>query len=212
MYAFPAGFPTDILRQIHENPKVCRYLDMPVQHVADPVLASMRRGITSAQLRSLVAQIRSSVPGIALRTTLIVGYPGEGEREFEELLSFVKETEFDRLGVFLYSQEDGTGAYGLGDPVPRPVKEERQAAIMQAQAEISLRKNRAKIGTTVDVLIDAMEGGVAIGRTEHDAPEVDNEVTIHAAEGLSVGQMCPVTIVDAEEYDLFGVPATPPGA
>jgi ribosomal protein S12 methylthiotransferase len=209
MYAFPAGFPTDILRQIHENPKVCRYLDMPVQHVADPVLASMRRGITSKQLRTLVEEIRTAVPGIALRTTLIVGYPGEGDREFEELLGFVKETEFDRLGVFLYSQEDGTTAYPLGDPVPQSVKEERHAAVMQAQMEISLRKNKAKIGSTLPVLIDAVEGGVAIGRTEHDAPEVDNEVTIHAAEGLAIGQMCPVTIVDAEEYDLFGVPAAP---
>jgi ribosomal protein S12 methylthiotransferase len=206
MYAFPAGFPTDILREIRENPKVCTYIDMPVQHVADPVLASMKRGITSASVRDLLARIRKEVPGIALRTTLIVGYPTEGEKEFEELLAFVTEAEFDRLGVFQYSQEDGTTAFDLGDPVPAAVKEERHGRIMEAQQEVSLRKNRAKIGTTLPVLIDAVERGVAIGRTEHDAPDVDNEVTIHAADGLTVGQMCPVTIVDADAYDLFGVP------
>jgi ribosomal protein S12 methylthiotransferase len=171
----------------------------------------MRRGITSSQLRALIAQIRETVPGIALRSTLIVGYPGEGEKEFGELLAFVKETEFDRLGVFLYSQEDGTTAFPLGDPVPHAVKAERHAAIMEAQREISYRKNQRLVGTTVNVLVDASESGAAVGRTAHDAPEVDNEVTIHSAAGVSVGSFLPVTIVEAEEYDLFGIPASSAG-
>ena len=211
MYAFPAGFPTDILRQIADNPKVCRYLDMPVQHVSDPILASMRRGITSRQLRTLIGEIRETVPGIALRSTLIVGYPGEGEKEFQELLAFVKETEFDRLGVFLYSQEDGTTAFPLGDPVPHAVKEERHAAIMEAQQEIAFRKNQRALGTTMTVLIDSTENGAAVGRTAQDAPEVDNEVTIESAAGLIVGNFYPITIVEAEEYDLFGIPAASAG-
>ncbi len=208
MYAFPSGFPLNVLDSINrENSRICRYLDMPVQHVADPVLESMRRGITSRQLRSLVETIRSKVPGIALRTTLIVGYPGEGEKEFKELLEFVKTTEFDRLGVFIYSQEEGTTAFPLGDPVPGPVKEERRNLIMEAQRKISLRKNRALLGTRMKVLIDRTFEGAATGRTEFDAPEVDNEVTIHGAAGLLPGQFCTVKVFDAEEYDLFAEPS-----
>ncbi len=204
MYAFPTGFPEDILEQFNTNPKLCRYLDMPVQHVSDAVLTSMKRGITSKRLRELIAKIRSTVPGIALRTTLIVGYPNEGEQEFEELLEFVKETQFDRLGVFTYSQEDDTTAYPLGDPVPKEVKEERYNKIMEAQQAISLSKNQQHIGKKLKVLIDRKEEGDAIGRTERDAPEVDNEITIHSADDLLVGHFYDVEIVDADEYDLFG--------
>ncbi|MBI4547793.1 MAG: 30S ribosomal protein S12 methylthiotransferase RimO [Ignavibacteriae bacterium] len=207
MYAFPTGFPFDVLDEFNRNPKICRYLDIPVQHVSDPVLTSMRRGITSGQLRQLIKDIRAKVPGIRLRTTLIVGYPEEGEKEFEELLEFVQEIEFDRIGVFTYSQEDGTTAYPLGDPIPQEIKEQRRAAIMQAQQEISLRKNRELIGKTLKVLLDQKENGAAVGRTQWDAPEVDNEVTIHDGHNVHIGHFCDVTVVDAEEYDLFAVPS-----
>jgi ribosomal protein S12 methylthiotransferase len=165
----------------------------------------MRRGITGERLRSLIADIRRSVPGIALRTTLIVGYPNEGEKEFEELLAFVRETEFDRLGVFTYSQEEGTTAYDMGDPVPQSVKEERKRLIMEAQQEISLRKNEARVGSRLRVLVDEMDHGSAIARSEFDAPEIDNEVIIQDAADCEVGEFCDVEIVDAESYELFAV-------
>jgi ribosomal protein S12 methylthiotransferase len=206
MYAFPTGFPLDVLEQFNSNPKLCRYIDMPVQHVADPVLTSMKRGITSQKLRELVEGIRTKVPGIALRTTLIVGYPTEGEKEFQELLAFVNEVKFDRLGVFTYSQEDGTTAYPLGDPTPQAVKAERYNIIMEAQREISRKSNSQLVGKSMNVLIDTKEGDTAFGRTEFDAPEIDNEVTIHSAAHATVGHFQDVTIVDADEYDLFAVP------
>lgn len=207
MYAFPAGFPRDLLEEIAVNPKVCKYLDMPVQHASDRVLSSMRRGIGADGLRTLIGDIRSAVPGIALRTTLIVGYPGEGEREFDELLAFVKESEFDRLGVFEYSREDDTAAFGLGDPVGAEEKLRRRMEVMEAQKEISLRKNEAKVGTELAVLVDRAEGEGFAGRTEHDAPEVDNEVFVSAGPGVAPGHFSTVTVVDAVEYDLFAVPA-----
>ena len=203
MYAFPTGFPVDILDQLNGNPKLCRYLDMPVQHVADAVLSSMKRGISSKQLRVLIDDIRNRVPDITLRTTLIVGYPTEGEKEFSELCEFVKETEFDRLGVFTYSQEDGTSAFPLGDPVPQNVKDSRRDRIMEIQQEISMKKNIALVGKTAKVLVDQRVDGVAIGRTSRDAPEVDNEVTIHRADALRVGEFYDVEFTDAEEYDMF---------
>jgi ribosomal protein S12 methylthiotransferase len=206
MYAFPAGFPADLAGEIADNPRVCKYLDIPIQHISDTVLASMKRGITGDRLRALLGSLRRDIPGVALRTTLITGYPAEGEKEFAELLAFVGEGMFDRLGVFTYSQEDGTTAYPLGDPVPAEVKEERRNLLMEAQRKVSLERNQAAIGTTMRVLVD--EGGAtAIARSEHDAPEVDNEVTIHEASGLTAGEFADVTIVDAEEYDLFALPA-----
>ena len=207
MYAFPTGFPLDVLEQFNSNPKLCRYIDMPVQHAADPVLTSMKRGITSEKLRELIGDIRTRVPGIALRTTLIVGYPTEGEREFEQLLAFVKEMKFERLGVFTYSQEEGTTAFPLGDPIPHAVKAERYNIIMEAQREISRQNNARLVGTSVKVLIDSRQGEMAFGRTESDAPEIDNEVTVHSAPHAAVGHFQEVNIVDADEYDLFGVPA-----
>jgi len=212
MYAFPSGFPTDLLGEIAGNPKVCRYLDMPVQHVSDAVLGSMKRGIDSKGLRSLISTIRKAVPGIALRSTLIVGYPNETEREFEELLDFVRETKFERLGVFEYSPEDDTAAFGLGDPVPRAEKIRRRIAIMEAQKAVSLAINEDKIGTEARILVDRRDGEGFAGRTEHDAPEVDNEVLLTGDSGVKVGHFSTVKIVDAVEYDLFAVVSDPQGA
>ena len=206
LYAFPAGFPADVLECFNAHPNICRSLDIPIQHISDPVLSSMKRGISTLKLRELLAGIRSAVPGIALRTTLIVGYPAEGEREFEELLEFVREGHFDRMGVFTYSQEEGTTAHPLGDPVPQSVKEARRDAIMEAQREISRERNERLVGRTLKVLIDSAEGGTATGRTEWDAPEVDNEVTVEDAAGFSAGEFYDVTIVGSEAYDLFAVP------
>jgi len=208
MYAFPSGFPPDLLEEIAVNPRVCKYLDMPVQHVSDAVLSSMKRGIDSRGLRKLVGEIRKGVPGIALRTTLIVGYPNETAREFDELLAFVREAAFDRLGVFEYSPEDDTSAFPLGDPVPRAEKVRRRMEIMEAQKEVSLAINERKIGTETTVLIDRSDEGGFVGRTEHDAPEVDNEVFLTGDPGAAVGHFSRVKIVDAVEYDLFAVPST----
>ncbi|HTX98695.1 MAG TPA: 30S ribosomal protein S12 methylthiotransferase RimO [Bacteroidota bacterium] len=204
MYAYPAKFPTDVLRVMAEHPQICRYLDIPVQHIADPVLRSMRRGISSRALRELLETIRARVPGVALRTTLIVGYPGEGEREFEELQEFVREQEFDRLGVFTYSHEEGTTAYPLGDPVLAEEKQRRLNRIMELQQEISERKNAALVGTTQRVLLDRVEGDRLVGRTERDAPEIDNEVFVTSDSPLRAGEFCSVRIDDATEYDLYG--------
>lgn len=209
MYAFPTGFPVDVLQRIEANPKVCRYLDMPVQHVADQVLTSMRRGITSGKLVDLIGEIRVKVPGIALRTTIIVGYPNEGEKEFNQLLDFVKMTEFDRLGVFTYSQEEGTHAYPLGNPVPEEIKEERRNLIMEVQQGIARAKNSRLVGSVMRVLVDRQDAEGAVARTEYDAPEVDNEVLVHSPSPLGVGNFYDVTIVDSEEYDLFAVPVIP---
>ncbi len=207
MYAYPAGFPEDVIEQFVTNPRLCPYLDLPLQHISDPVLTSMKRGITRERIHALVDALRTNVPGITLRTTLIVGYPNEGEEEFKELLDFVHATRFDRLGVFPYSLEDGTSAHPLGDPVPQEVKEARRSAIMSAQSGISLANNQRLVGSVLRVLVDdAVEGG-AVGRTVMDAPEIDNEVTIHTTDRLAPGEFCDVQIADAEEYDLFGVPA-----
>jgi ribosomal protein S12 methylthiotransferase len=212
MYAYPAKFPLDILEVFKSSGKLCRYLDLPVQHIADSVLKSMRRGISSRATRELIENIRREVPDIALRTTLIVGYPNEGEKEFQELLRFVQETKFDRLGVFTYSQEEGTTAFSLADPIPPQVKEERRSIIMDAQREISLAKNVELIGTTVRVLIDENDGSVARGRTERDAPEIDNEVMIENIHQCRVGEFLDVKITDAVEYDIYGTPALQPTA
>ncbi len=206
MYAFPTGFPDDILEQFNTNPKLCHYLDIPVQHISDVVLNSMRRGISSKELRKLIDNIRSKVPGICLRTTLIVGYPNEGEQEFNELRQFVEETEFDRLGVFTYSQEEGTASFPLGDPIPQNIKDERMNAIMESQREISLRKNQQLIGKSIRILVDRKEGNSAIARTERDAPEIDNEVAIQDAGNLQTGKFYDVAVVDADAYDLFAAP------
>lgn len=202
-YAFPAGFPMDILKPIAERPNICKYLDMPLQHASDPILQSMRRGISQEKTKALIQQIRDQVPDIALRTTFIVGYPGETQEDFEILLRFVEQEQFDRVGVFTYSHEENTAAYTLVDDVPPEEKEARKALLMQVQQDISLQKNLAKVGKTYEVLIDRREGDFWIGRTEADSPEVDNEVLIPADKPLNIGHFYPAYITDAEPFDLF---------
>lgn len=204
MYAYPAKFPVDILQSFTDNPKICRYLDMPVQHASDKVLKSMRRGITRRATEELISTIRTSVPNIALRTTLIVGYPNETEKEFEELVQFISEVKFDRLGVFTYSLEDDTTAYGLHDPIPAEEKERRKEYIMEVQRGISAEQNESRIGLKTKAVIERIDGGTFVGRTEWDAPEIDNEIFISAPSGsLSIGQFAEVTISDATEFDLY---------
>ncbi len=206
MYAFPTRFPRDVLDVLRDEPSVCAYVDIPVQHAADDVLKSMRRGITRRATRELIDEMRARVPGITIRSTMIVGYPTETEESFDELLRFVEEIRFDRLGVFTYSQEDDTAAFALGDPVPQEEKERRRAAVMELQAGISLEKNLAKVGSACEILIDRIEGGYAVGRTEHDAPEVDNEVLVPLQAfpvPPLIGTFVPVRIVEANEFDLI---------
>ncbi len=205
MYAYPAKFPLEVLDVIAQHPRICKYLDLPLQHVSDRVLVSMRRGLSRRALLELVGTIRSRVPGIALRTTLIAGYPAEGEREFEELVEFVRQARFERLGVFSYSHEDGTAAYTLGDPVPFEEKERRRAVLMEVQKEISEEHNASLVGKTLRVLIERKDGDQYAGRTEYDAPEIDNEVFVRSASPLVAGTFCSVDIVDAYEYDMVGV-------
>jgi ribosomal protein S12 methylthiotransferase len=206
MYAYPAKFPMEILPVMADHQNICRYLDMPIQHCSDEVLKSMRRGITRRTLETLIGKIRTSVPGIALRTTLITGYPNETERDVEDMAAFMKEARFERLGIFTYSQEDDTGAFGLGDPIPEQEKERRKTYLMNVQREISLEQNQAKIGSRVRTLIEREEDGAFVGRTEWDAPEIDNEIYITPPAGrhFRPGDFVTVGITDAVEYDLYG--------
>jgi ribosomal protein S12 methylthiotransferase len=204
MYAYPARFPREVLDVMAEHPNICKYIDMPVQHISDEVLRSMRRGHSQRALRELIDEMRARVPTIALRTTLIVGYPTETQREFDDLLKFVEEIKFDRLGVFTYSPEDGTTAFGLGDPHSHEEKERRKAHLMELQQEISVEKNERLVGTTQRALLDRYESGCFVGRTERDAPEIDNEVYVTPDASLKVGEFCTVEIESASEYDLYG--------
>jgi ribosomal protein S12 methylthiotransferase len=213
-YAFPSGFPLDILDVMRERTNICKYLDMPLQHISDRILISMLRGTTKKKTIELVETIREKVPGIALRTTLITGYPGETEKEFDELKNWVKETRFERLGAFTYSHEENTTAYSLKDDVPQKIKERRAGEIMEIQKGISLELNREKIGQRVKVLFDRKEGDYFAGRTEFDSPEVDNEVLVSAVSSphppfkgggyVRIGDFANVRVTDASEYDLFG--------
>ncbi|MBI4370777.1 MAG: 30S ribosomal protein S12 methylthiotransferase RimO [Elusimicrobia bacterium] len=204
-YAFPTGFPRDVLGAMAERPNVCKYLDMPLQHCADRLLASMRRGITRMETEALVHEIRDRVPGIALRTTLIAGYPGETQAEHDEMLSWVEKMRFDRLGVFPYSHEEDTTAFALADDVPAAEKKRRAEAVMEVQRAVSLTVNQAKVGRVLPVLVDRREGRRWIGRTEHDSPEVDNEVVIRSPQhDLAVGNFASVRVAAASEYDLTG--------
>ena len=209
MYAYPAKFPLDILDVFAATPKICRYLDMPVQHISDNVLRSMRRGITRRATEDLLRTIRDRVPGIALRTTLITGYPAETEKDVDELVEFIREFKFERLGVFTYSQEEGTAIAGAGDPISAEKKEARRARLMEAQREVSLENNQRIIGSTIRVLFEREEDGSWIGRSERDAPEIDNEVIVPAAAGdaLAPGTFSMVQVTDADEYDVYGIPA-----
>jgi ribosomal protein S12 methylthiotransferase len=192
-----------VLDVFRSHPQICRYLDIPVQHIADNVLKSMRRGISSRKTRELLDTIRDTIPGMALRTTLIVGYPDETEKDFQLLYDFVGEMKFHRLGVFTYSHEDGTSAYPLGNPIPSTVKEERRESLMNLQKGISEARNQALIGSRTKVIIDREEDGVFIGRTEYDAPEIDQEVFVQSATSLGIGKFYEVRITGAVEYDLY---------
>ena len=204
-YAFPSGFPMDVLDVMNKRSNVCNYLDIPLQHITDNMLQLMRRGINKQKTIDVVNKIRDKVPNIAIRTTLIAGHPGETEQDHEEMLRWVEETKFDRLGIFTYSHEDNTHAYTFEDNVPAEVKQERAEAVMAVQQEVSLEKNQSKVGNTYKVLFDRKEGEYFIGRTEHDSPDVDNEVLVDAtSQYLSVGSFANVKISRAEEFDLFG--------
>jgi len=204
-YAYPSGFPMEILDVMNERANICKYMDMPLQHISDNMLKSMRRGITKQKTIDLVNQIRDKVPGIAMRTTLITGYPGETEQDFEEMQQWVEETKFDRLGCFTYSHEEKTHAFALTDDVPEQVKQERADIIMEMQQSISFDKNQEKIGNTYKVLVDKKDGNYFIGRTEYDSPEVDNEVLIDAGKDYAtIGSFVNVRIDTAEDFDLYG--------
>ena len=203
MYAYPAKFPLDVIEAFQKFPKLCRYIDIPIQHYSDSVLKSMRRGITQRTTRDFLLRLKNEIPGVALRTTLIVGYPNETEDDFKTSCDFVKEMHFHRLGVFTYSQEEGTASFELGDLISEDVKKERQAVIMQIQKDISQYHNESLIGKTMKVLIDSQDGEFSMGRTEWDAPEIDQEVFVRSSQPLKAGTFHTVTITDAVEYDLF---------
>jgi ribosomal protein S12 methylthiotransferase len=206
-YAFPTGFPLDVLDVIKNNPKVCNYLDIPLQHINDDILKSMRRGTSHKKTTDLIAEFRKSVPNMAIRTTLIVGYPGETEAAFQELKDWVKEMRFERLGAFAYSHEENTHAANLEDDVPEEVKLQRVNEIMEIQSQISFELNQEKIGKIFKVIIDRKDGNQFIGRTEFDSPDVDNEVLIDATKHyVQVGKFATIKITDATEFDLYGEP------
>ena len=211
-YSYPAAFPEDVLDQMAENPKVCRYMDIPLQHISDKVLDNMHRHVDGAWTRELIRKMRERVPGVALRTTMIVGHPGEGKRDFNELLEFVQEARFERLGAFMYSEEEGTyGAENLKDSITKKVKQERLDALMKLQSEISLSCNQARIGTEIDVIIDDFTDGVFVCRSEFESPEVDGEILVKydaAAAGdvdpySLIGEFIKVRVTGADEYDLI---------
>ncbi|CAI9429769.1 30S ribosomal protein S12 methylthiotransferase RimO [Candidatus Ornithobacterium hominis] len=204
-YAFPTGFPEGVLDVIKNEPKVCNYIDIPLQHISTKILKSMRRGTTKEKTNALLEQFREKVPNMAIRTTLICGYPGETEEDFQELKEWVKLQRFDRLGCFTYSHEENTHAFHLCDDIPQEVKERRVEEIMEIQSQISYELNQAKIGSKMKVLIDRKEGDYFVGRTEFDSPDVDNEVLIPAQEVyLSPGEFVEVEIEEASEFDLIG--------
>ena len=206
-YAFPTGFPQDVLDVIRDEEKVCNYIDIPLQHIADDVLKSMKRGTTFEKTNSLLRDFREKVPGMAIRTSLIVGYPGETEKDFEILKNWVRDTKFDRLGVFTYSHEENTSAFDLEDDVPEEVKAARAEEIMAIQQEVSMRLNGEKVGKVFKVLIDRKEGNFFIGRTEFDSPDVDNEVLIDASKHfVRQGDFVQVKVYEASDYDLFAEP------
>ena len=208
-YAFPTGFPMDVLEVMKTEPKICNYLDIPLQHISDKILTSMKRGTTQEKTTKLLNKFREAVPEMAIRTTLIVGYPGETEEDFQALKDFVKAMRFDRLGCFTYSHEENTTAYELADDVPEEVKLQRANEIMELQSQISWELNQAKVGKVFRCLIDRKEGNYFVGRTEYDSPDVDNEVLIDAKKHyVKIGDFTDVKITEAVDYDLYGEPIT----
>ncbi|GAA4813208.1 30S ribosomal protein S12 methylthiotransferase RimO [Litoribaculum gwangyangense] len=203
-YAFPTGFPMDVLEVMQREPKICNYLDIPLQHISDSILKSMRRGTTKEKTTKLLQEFRAKVPEMTIRTTLIVGYPGETEEDFQELKQWVKAMRFERLGCFTYSHEENTHAYNLEDDVPEDVKIDRANQIMEIQSQISWELNQQKIGKEFKVVIDRKEGHYFVGRTEFDSPDVDNEVLIDATKTyLKTGEFTKVKIIEAEDFDLY---------
>ncbi|MBU2939509.1 30S ribosomal protein S12 methylthiotransferase RimO [Lacinutrix sp. C3R15] len=204
-YAFPTGFPLDVLDVMNREPKICNYLDIPLQHISDNILKSMRRGTTKAKTTKLIGQFREAVPNMTIRTTLIVGYPGETEENFQELKQWVQDMRFERLGCFTYSHEENTHAFNLEDDVPEEVKIDRANQIMEIQSQISWELNQQKIGEEFKVVIDRKEGNYFVGRTEFDSPDVDNEVLIDASKTyLKTAEFVTVKITEAEDFDLYG--------
>lgn len=202
-YTYPTAFPREVIEVMKNQPKICKYIDIPFQHVNSRILTSMKRGINKEQTEELMSFFRREIPNIAIRTTMIVGYPGETEKEFEELVEFVKESKFDRLGVFAYSEEEDTYAATLADDVPEAVKQQRVERLMTIQEEIALQNNKKYVGTTQRVIIDRCEGDYFVGRTLYDSPEVDNEVLIESEQLLKEGNFYDVEIIKAENYDLI---------
>ena len=206
-YAFPTGFPMDVLEVMKREPKVCNYLDIPLQHISDAILKSMRRGTTQAKTTKLLKDFRAAVPEMTIRTTLIVGYPGETEEDFQTLKSWVEEMRFERLGCFTYSHEENTHAYNLVDDVPEEVKQQRASEIMELQSQISWELNQEKVGKTLRCIIDRKEGKYFVGRSEFDSPDVDNEVLVDATKHyLKVGEFVDLHIFEAADFDLYGEP------
>ena len=204
-YAYPTGFPMDVIETMKNNPKICNYLDIPLQHAADNMLKAMRRGTTREHTTKLVNDIRKLIPTIAIRTTFIVGFPGETRADIEEMKEWVKEMNFDRLGVFTYSHEENTHAFALNDDISEKEKQKRAAEIMDVQQSISLALNQSKIGKTLKVLFDRVEGDYFVGRTEFDSPEVDNEVLVEKASNfVRIGDFAMIKIIDADDFDLYG--------
>ena len=207
-YAFPTGFPMDVLEVMNERDNICNYLDIPLQHGSSKILKLMRRGTTREKTEALLDTMRSKVPDISIRTTLIAGYPRETDADFQEMYDFVKRSRFERLGIFTYSHEENTHAFNMKDDVPDEIKQERANTIMELQEGISREINEAKVGKTFKVLIDKKESGNFVGRTEHDSPEVDNEVLIDASKHyMRVGDFADIKITDATEFDLYGEPS-----
>lgn len=204
LYVYPSHFPDDLIEEMALNPRICKYIDIPLQHISDNVLKSMRRGITRRRTEELIYRLRERIPSLTLRTTFITGYPNETDKEFQDLCDFIRDIEFDRFGVFNYSVEENTPSFILGDPVPPEVKEERRATLLEIQKEISLKKNQTFRGSKIKVLIDRVENGSYIARSERDAPEVDGEVILHPSiQWLKIGHFYDVEIYDCNEYDLF---------
>lgn len=203
-YAFPTGFPMDVLDVMRERKNICNYIDIPLQHISDNMLKSMRRGTTMDKTNRLLDSFREKMPDMAIRTTLITGYPGETEEDFRQMADWVEKTRFDRLGVFTYSHEENTHAFKLNDDVPDTVKQQRADEIMDIQSNISFQMNQEKVGKTFKVLFDRAEGGYFVGRTEFDSPEVDNEVLVPVSDYVRIGDFADVKIQRAEHFDLFG--------
>jgi len=206
-YAFPSGFPLDVLEVMKKEPKICNYLDIPLQHINTELLQSMRRGTNSEKTKKLLGQFREKVPNMAVRTTLIVGYPGETKEQFEELKKFVKDAKFERMGCFAYSHEENTYAYNLKDDVPEEVKNKRVAELMEIQSQISFDLNQEKVGKVYKCIFDRKEGNYFIGRTEFDSPDVDNDVLVDAEKHyIQIGQFLDIKISEATDFDLYGEP------